>query len=173
MEIRYAVTRSSLGPVLVAATQRGACAIEFGDNPDQLIELLRVRFPQARVRTQDPTFDAHVQRVLTLIEAPRRGLVLPLDIRGTAFQQRVWKALQGIPPGTRATYTEIAKRVGRPAAVRAVGQACAANTLAVAIPCHRVVPSDGSLGSYRWGIDRKRKLLTREAKSGTRGPGKV
>ena len=163
VKIRFAIERSSLGWLLVAATEQGLCAIEFGDTPEVLIERLQTRFPNAAWQEADPTFSNWVAQVIALIEVPDRGLNLPLDIQGTAFQQRVWKALQAIPPGTIVSYTEVAKQIDQPTAVRAVATACAANTLAVAIPCHRVVRSNGDLSGYRWGIERKQALLKREA----------
>ena len=161
--IRFAIGQASLGAVLVAATNKGVCAIMLGDDPDGLARELQDRFPRAELVGGDPVFERTVAEVVGLIEAPGQGLDLPLDIRGTAFQERVWQALRAIPPGRTATYAEIAKAVGQPKAVRAVAQACAANPLAVAIPCHRVVRSDGDLSGYRWGVERKRELLNREA----------
>jgi AraC family transcriptional regulator of adaptative response/methylated-DNA-[protein]-cysteine methyltransferase len=163
-EIRYALAPSALGWVLVATTSRGLCAIDLADDTEALEAALRARFPHAQLVADDPDFAAWVHAVVALVEAPRRGLDLPLDLQGTAFQRRVWAALQSIPPGHTATYTEIAERIGQPTAARAVAQACAANKLAVAIPCHRVVRGDGSTGGYRWGVERKRELLTREAR---------
>ncbi len=157
--VRYATGACSLGTVLVAATERGVCAILLGDDPDALAEDLRGRFPRAQLTAGDSDFAHTVEQVVRFVEAPRIGLELPLDIRGTAFQQRVWQALRAIPAGSRASYSEIAERIGAPRAVRAVAQACAANTLAVAVPCHRVVRTDGALSGYRWGVDRKRALL--------------
>jgi AraC family transcriptional regulator, regulatory protein of adaptative response / methylated-DNA-[protein]-cysteine methyltransferase len=161
--IRFAIGQASLGAVLVAATDKGVCAIMLGDDPDVLVRELQDRFPRAELVGGDPEFERMVARVVGLIEAPGQRTDLPLDIRGTAFQQRVWQALRAIPPGKTATYAEIARAVGRPKAVRAVAQACAANPLAIAIPCHRVVRTDGDLSGYRWGVERKRKLLDREA----------
>lgn len=162
MTIRFAIGDSSLGAILVAATERGVCAILLGDDPEELVHDLERRFPRAELIGADPDFDALVAKVVGLIEHPNIGASLPLDIRGTAFQQRVWQALQKIPPGSTATYTEIAKRIGAPEAARAVAGACAANPLAVAVPCHRVVRTDGGLSGYRWGVERKRALLERE-----------
>lgn len=167
VKIQYAVRSCFLGWVLVAATERGICAIEFADAPEQLIIQLQTRFSNAQVNQADTAFDTWVEQVIALVETPQRGLNLPLDIQGTAFQQRVWKILQDIPPGSTASYGEIAKRMGNPKAVRAVARACATNQLAVAIPCHRVVGSDGKLSGYRWGVDRKRALLTLEAERTT------
>ncbi len=161
--IRFAVGQCSLGAVLVAATARGVCAILLGDDPDALVRDLQDRFPQAALDGEDGAFDATVARVVAFVDAPRRGLDLPLDIGGTAFQQRVWAALQAIPPGETRSYAQVAAGIGNPAAVRAVAGACAANPLAVAVPCHRVVRLDGNLSGYRWGIERKRALLAREA----------
>ena len=160
--IRFAVGECSLGSILVAATDKGVCAIELGDDPDALVRALQDIFPQARLVGGDAAFEQLVAKVVGFVEAPAHGLELPLDIRGTSFQQRVWKALRAIPAGSTATYTEIAKRIGRPRAVRAVAHACASNAIAVAIPCHRVVRMDGSLAGYRWGVARKRALLARE-----------
>jgi len=161
--IRFAIGQASLGAVLVAATEKGVCAIMLGDDPDALARALQDRFPRAELIGGDEKFERTVAEVVGLVEAPGQRLDLPLDIRGTAFQQRVWEALRAIPRGRTATYAEIAEAVGRPRAVRAVAQACAANPLAVAIPCHRVVRTDGDLSGYRWGVERKRKLLDLEA----------
>ena len=162
-EIRFAVGECSLGSVLVAQSGKGVCAILMGDDPQALVQDLQDRFPRARLIGGDADFEALVARAVGLVEAPGIGLDLPLDIRGTAFQQRVWAALREVPAGTTVTYSDIAQRIGAPKAVRAVAGACAANTLAVAIPCHRVVRSDGALSGYRWGVDRKRALIDREA----------
>jgi AraC family transcriptional regulator, regulatory protein of adaptative response / methylated-DNA-[protein]-cysteine methyltransferase len=161
-EIRFAVGRTSLGAVLVAATDRGICAIQLGDDPDALVRELRSRLPKAQLIGGDREFEHWVAAVVALVEEPAKGLDLPLDVRGTAFQQRVWQALRDVPPGSTATYSEIAQRIGRPKAVRAVASACALNEVAVAIPCHRIVRTDGSLAGYRWGVERKRALLGRE-----------
>ena len=163
--IRFAVGECSLGSILVAATDQGVCAIMLGDDPEVLVCDLQDRFPQAQLLGGDEDFEHVVARVVGFVEAPALGLDLPLDVQGTAFQQRVWQALRAIPCGTTASYTEIAERIGAPQAVRAVAQACASNTLAVAIPCHRVVRQDGALAGYRWGVERKRALLEREAVS--------
>ncbi len=138
----------------------------LGDDPDALVRDLQDRFPNARLIGGNADFERVVARVVGLVEAPSLGLDLPLDVRGTAFQQRVWQALREIPAGSTASYTEIARRIGKPSAVRAVAQACASNAIAVAIPCHRVVRTDGTLSGYRWGVKRKRTLLQREAASG-------
>lgn len=162
-QIRFALGECSLGSILVAATDKGVCAILFGDDPDELLRDLQDRFDKADLIGGDPAFEAQVAQVVGFVEQPRLGLDLPLDVRGTAFQQRVWQALAEIPAGETASYADIATRIGKPAAVRAVAQACAANALAVAIPCHRVVRQDGALSGYRWGVERKRALLDREA----------
>lgn len=164
VEITYTVAQSSLGPVLVAATGRGICAIEFGASEEQLTGLLFERFPKAAIRKGQDDFVSGVERVLSLIDTPDQGLDLPLDIQGTAFQRRVWKALRRIPPGRTATYAEVAEMIGRPKAVRAVANACASNRIAIAVPCHRVVGSDGRTGGYRWGTDLKEAILKREEK---------
>ena len=162
IEIRFAVKPSWLGWVLVAATTQGICAISLGDTEEALIEQLQKQFPNAQFSENDSTFESWIEQVIAFIEMPHQGLNLPLDIQGTAFQQRVWKALQNIPPGSTASYTEIAQQIGNPKAVRAVARACATNQLAIAIPCHRVVGSDNTLKGYRWGCERKRALLERE-----------
>ena len=162
-EIRFAVGECSLGTIVVARSERGVCAIFLGDDPDALVRELQDRFPRATLIGGDSAFEALVARVVGFVEAPGLGLELPLDVRGTAFQQRVWQALRDIPPGSTASYTQIAGRIGAPRSVRAVAQACAANPLAVAIPCHRVVRTDGGLAGYRWGVERKLALLRREA----------
>ena len=161
--IRFAVGACSLGAILVAATAKGVCAIALGDDPDALVHDLEDHFPRAELVGGDPEFEARVARVVGLVETPALGLDLPLDIRGTTFQQRVWRALRDIPAGATATYGEIAERIGSPGAARAVARACASNPLAVAIPCHRVVRGDGGRSGYRWGVERKRALLDREA----------
>lgn len=160
--IRFAIGACWLGSILVAATDRGLCAILLGDDPDELARDLQDRFPKAELIGGDAGFERLVAKVVGLVQQPSAGLDLPLDIRGTAFQQRVWKALREIPAGSTASYTEIAEKIGSPKSVRAVASACAANALAVAIPCHRVVRTDGSLSGYRWGVERKQALLQRE-----------
>lgn len=162
LEIRFATSRCSLGAILVAATARGVCAISLGDDPEALVRELEQRFPRARLLGENPEFTELVQKVIGLVESPRLSTALPLDVRGTAFQQRVWQALREIPVGTTTSYAALASAIGRPEAIRAVASAIAANTVAVAIPCHRVVRSDGSLCGYRWGAERKRALLRRE-----------
>jgi AraC family transcriptional regulator of adaptative response/methylated-DNA-[protein]-cysteine methyltransferase len=164
-EIRFAIGECSLGSILVASSVRGVCAIFLGDDPAALAQELRNRFSRASLIGGDRGFEQLVAKVVGLIEAPGVGLDLPLDVRGTAFQQRVWQALRAIPAGATASYAEIAKQIGAPKSVRAVARACAANAVAVAIPCHRVVLSDGGLAGYRWGVERKRALLAREKSS--------
>jgi AraC family transcriptional regulator of adaptative response/methylated-DNA-[protein]-cysteine methyltransferase len=163
LELRYAISSCSLGQALIARSARGLCAILLGDDPKALLADLRARFPAARLTEADEKFARQVREVVRFIDEPRLGLKLPLDVRGTAFQQRVWEALRQVPAGSTASYADIARRIGAPNSVRAVAQACAANTLAVAIPCHRVVRSDGALSGYRWGVARKRTLLARES----------
>jgi AraC family transcriptional regulator of adaptative response/methylated-DNA-[protein]-cysteine methyltransferase len=160
--IHFSVGECSLGSILVARSERGVCAIYLGDDPETLLHELEDRFPKATLIGGDKEFDALVAKVVGFVEEPKTGLDLPLDVRGTAFQQRVWRALQRIPAGKTVTYTELAKRIGAPKAVRAVANACGANQIAVAIPCHRVVHKDGTASGYRWGIERKRALLKRE-----------
>jgi len=161
-EIRFAVGECSLGSILVAQSAKGVCAILLGDDADALVRDLQDRFPRATFVVGEPAFEQTAAKVIGFVEAPALGLDLPMDVRGTAFQQRVWQALREIPIGSTASYTEIASRIGAANGARAVAQACGANTLAVAIPCHRVVRTDGSLAGYRWGIERKQSLLKRE-----------
>ena len=161
-DIRFAVGQCSLGAILVAQSERGICAILLGDDPHQLVCDLQDQFRRANLIGADAEFEQLIARVVGFIEAPAIGLDLPLDVRGTAFQERVWQALREIPVGSTASYADIALRIGSPKGVRAVAQACGANSLAVAIPCHRVVRSDGNLSGYRWGVERKRELLLRE-----------
>jgi AraC family transcriptional regulator of adaptative response/methylated-DNA-[protein]-cysteine methyltransferase len=160
--IRFAIGQCALGAILVAATGQGICAILLGDDPDALARDLQDRFPRAQLEGADAAFDRTVAIVVSFVEAPHIGLALPLDVRGTAFQQRVWEALRAIPAGVTVSYAELAARVGVPTGARAVAGACAANPVAVAIPCHRVVRNDGALSGYRWGVERKRILLNRE-----------
>jgi AraC family transcriptional regulator, regulatory protein of adaptative response / methylated-DNA-[protein]-cysteine methyltransferase len=162
-DIRFAVGQCSLGAILVASSKKGVASILLGSDPGELVRNLQDRFPKAKLIGADSDYEALVARVVGFVEAPGLGLDLPLDVRGTAFQQRVWQALQEIPAGQTVSYAEIARRIGAPKAVRAVAGACAANKLAVAIPCHRVVRNDGSLSGYAWGVERKRALLDREA----------
>src|ERR1700724_3061804 len=163
--IHFAIAECSLGSILVAKTARGVCAVLMADDPLQLVRDLQDQFPTADLVGGESGYEDLVAKVIGLIERPGAGLDLPLHIRGTAFQRRVWKALQQIPVGTTASYADVAKAIGMPKAVRAVAQACGANTLAVAIPCHRVIRNDGALSGYRWGVERKRALLDREAQA--------
>jgi AraC family transcriptional regulator of adaptative response/methylated-DNA-[protein]-cysteine methyltransferase len=160
--VYFAVGQCSLGAILVASTDKGVCSVSLGEEPEKLVAELQTLFPEAELVGGDKNYERLVAQVVGLIEDPNLGHSLPLDIRGTAFQQRVWEALRQIPPGRTVTYTEVACSVGQPSAARAVARACAANKLAVAIPCHRVVRNDGSLSGYRWGVQRKRTLLQRE-----------
>jgi len=163
IRIQFAIGTCSLGAILVARSRKGLCAILLGDDPEPLLRELQERFPKARLVGGDARFERQVAAVIRFVDAPKVGLKLPLDVRGTAFQQRVWQALRKIPVGATASYAQIARRIGAPRSMRAVAQACAANPLAVAIPCHRVVRSDGALSGYRWGVARKRALREREA----------
>lgn len=163
--ILFAVGQCSLGAILVAQSARGVCAILLGDDPDKLVRDLQDQFPRAELVGADQRFEQLVAQVVGFIEAPALGLDLPLDLRGTAFQERVWQALRDIPAGSTASYAQIAARIGAPKSFRAVAQACGANSLAVAIPCHRVVRSNGELSGYRWGVERKQQLLERESKT--------
>ncbi len=162
-DIRFAVGQSSLGAILVASSDKGVASILIGDDPDELVRDLQDRFPKARLVGGDKEYESTVARVISFVEAPRIGLNLPLDVRGTAFQRRVWQALQDISVGQTSSYSEIARKIGAPNSVRAVAGACAANNIAVAIPCHRVVRNDGALSGYAWGVERKRELVAREA----------
>ena len=164
MTIRFAIGECSLGAILVAATAVGVCAILMGDDPGQLARDLQDRFPAADLKGADAGFEETVAKVVGLVEAPQLGLDLPMDVRGTVFQQRVWEALRQVPSGSTVSYAELAARIGVPTGARAVAGACAANPVAVAIPCHRVVRNDGGLSGYRWGVERKRLLLERESK---------
>lgn len=162
-DIRFAIGQCSLGALMIAQSERGICAILLGDDPDALARDLQDLFPNANLIGGDASFENLVAQVVGFVEAPAQGLDLPLDIRGTAFQQRVWQALRDIPAGATASYADIARRIGSAKSVRAVAGACAANAIAVAIPCHRVVRNDGGLSGYRWGVERKRALLDRES----------
>ncbi|SDR61806.1 DNA-O6-methylguanine--protein-cysteine S-methyltransferase /Transcriptional regulator Ada [Rhizobiales bacterium GAS113] len=162
-DIKFAVGQCSLGAILVASSKRGVASILLGDDPDELVRNLQDRFPNAQLIGADRDYEAFVARVVGLVETPSIGLDLPLGVRGTVFQRRVWQALQEIPVGDTVSYAELARRIGSPKAARAVASACAANNLAVAIPCHRVVRSGGSISDYAWGVERKRALLAREA----------
>ncbi len=163
--IRFAVGECFFGSILVARSERGVCAIFLGDDPDQLTRDLQDQFPPAHLISGDAGFERLVSQVVGFVEAPARDLDLPLDVRGAAFQQRVWKALQGIPAGSTASYADIAGRIGSPKSIRAVARACGTNVIAVAIPCHRVVRTNGGLSGYSWGIERKRALLVREERT--------
>src|SRR6266481_3741447 len=160
--IRFVTVETPLGWALVAATERGICMTALGDDRDSLASALQKRFPAAAVIAEDAGLKEWADQVVRFITEPGRNLDLPLDIQGTAFQARVWRALQKIRLGRTASYSEIAAALGQPKAVRAVAQACAANKLALLVPCHRVIRSDGDLGGYRWGLERKRALLARE-----------
>nr|WP_225780371.1 bifunctional DNA-binding transcriptional regulator/O6-methylguanine-DNA methyltransferase Ada [Pseudomonas sp. Marseille-Q3773] len=160
--IHFALGQCSLGAILVAQSEKGICAILLGDDPEALLRELQDQFPKARLIGGDSAYEQLVAEVVGFVEAPSLGLALPLDVQGTAFQERVWQALREVPAGSRVSYTEIAERIGAPKAVRAVAMACAANHIAVAIPCHRVVRRDGDLSGYRWGVARKAQLLKRE-----------
>jgi AraC family transcriptional regulator of adaptative response/methylated-DNA-[protein]-cysteine methyltransferase len=162
MRIRFAIGECSLGSILVAATDKGVCAILLGSDPSELVRQLQDRFAKAEIVGGDAAFENLVAKVIGFVEQPRLGLDLPLDVQGTAFQQRVWKALRRIGVGKTASYSDIAARIGQPKSMRAVAQACASNMIAVAIPCHRVIRTDGDLSGYRWGVQRKRALLERE-----------
>ncbi|MEN3929846.1 bifunctional DNA-binding transcriptional regulator/O6-methylguanine-DNA methyltransferase Ada [Microvirga sp. W0021] len=161
-QIFFALAECSLGSVLVAQSQKGIVSIALGDDPDALLQELQDRFPQAELIGDNKDFDQVVASVIGMIERPGTSLSLPLDIRGTAFQKRVWSALQKIPPGTTFSYSQLAEAIGQPSASRAVARACAQNTLAIAVPCHRVVRQNGDISGYRWGVERKREILTRE-----------
>lgn len=161
-QIRFAIADCTLGRVLVAATGRGICAIELGDNDESVLAHLRRHFPHAHIERADGDLREHIHQVVALVDSPDGGGSLPLDIRGTAFQRKIWNALREVPPGKRVTYEELAAAAGRPGAAQAAGSACGANKLAIAIPCHRAVRKDGALAGYRWGLDRKERLLERE-----------
>ncbi|PPC86919.1 MAG: bifunctional DNA-binding transcriptional regulator/O6-methylguanine-DNA methyltransferase Ada [Hyphomicrobium sp.] len=165
MRMQFALAHCSLGEILVAATGRGICAISMGDDAEALRRDLHHRFSDAQISSGDKSFNKLVAQVVALVERPGGNMDLPLDVRGTAFQQQVWAALKKIRPGTTASYSDVAKSIAQPSSARAVALACGANPVAVAIPCHRVVKSDGALSGYRWGIERKRALLDREATS--------
>ena len=163
-EIRFAIGQSTLGAILVASSKKGIAAILLGNDPDKLVRELQDRFPKAKLIGAEKGYEMLIARVVGFIEAPGQSIDLPLDIRGTAFQQLVWRALQEIPAGKTVSYADIAKKIGSPKSVRAVAGACAANNIAVAIPCHRVVRNDGSLSGYAWGVERKRALIAKEAR---------
>jgi len=163
--IRYGIVQSYLGWVLVAVSDRGVCRIDFDDSPEILKARLDENFPNAELISDDPTISSIISQTVAFLETPEFEYALPLDVQGTAFQQQVWQALRDIRPGTTVSYGDIAKQIGNPKAVRAVAQACGSNSIAVAIPCHRVVRKNGELGGYRWGIKRKEMILEREASS--------
>lgn len=165
MDIRFAIGACSLGAILVAATVVGICCILLGDDPDALARDLQDRFPAAALEGADAGFNDVIARVVGYVEAPGLGWDLPLDVRGTVFQQRVWEALRRIPSGATVSYAELAAQIGLPSGARAIAGACAANPIALAIPCHRVVRTDGALSGYRWGVERKRTMLERESES--------
>ena len=160
--VHFAIGECSLGATLVAQSEKGICAIALGDDPQVLLEQLQDQFPKARLIGGDASYERLVAEVVGFVEAPALGLNLPLDVQGTAFQERVWQALREVPVGSQVSYSDIAERIGAPKAVRAVAKACGANRIAVAIPCHRVVRRDGDISGYRWGVERKRQLLARE-----------
>ena len=157
--IHYTIVKSDLGWLLVASTEHGVCNVALGDNRKTLLETLKKRFPAARINQDDESLRDWASEIIAFVRNPKDGFNLPLDVRGTPFQQRVWKALREIPPGKKTTYQKIAQVIGKPLAHRAVANACGANPLALLIPCHRVLRKDGQLGGYRWGTDRKRQLL--------------
>lgn len=160
--LHFALGQCSLGAILVAQSEKGICAILLGDDPEALLHDLQDQFPKAQLIGGDSGYEQLVAEVVGFVEAPALGLALPLDVQGTAFQERVWQALREVPAGSRVSYSDIAERIGAPKAVRAVAKACAANHIAVAIPCHRVVRRDGDISGYRWGVERKQQLLKRE-----------
>lgn len=161
MTIKYAVKKSSLGLMLLAKSDKGICALFFSDNQNTLIQELQYRFPRTNIIADDNICD-DIAKISSFMDEPKQEINLPLDIQGTEFQQRVWKALQEIPLGTKVSYTDIAKKIGSPKSVRAVANACGENKISILIPCHRVVRRDGSVSGYRWGIERKIELLKRE-----------
>ena len=166
MKIGYAIAKSSLGRVLVAATERGISAVYLGDAQDKLLEELRDEYPQAELSAADGTFEKWVKEIVQQVEGNPPRLELPLDLQATAFQRRVWQELQKIPRGTTRTYTQVARSLGNPKAVRAVARACATNPVSIVVPCHRVIRGDGSLAGYRWGLSRKEQLLAQERAAG-------
>ncbi len=168
----FAVGECSLGSLLVAATAKGVCAIELGDSPEDLVEGFQDRFPNADLKGDDPDFERLISEVAGIVDEPWRPLEIPLHVRGTAFQHKLWRALQEIPAGETRTYAQMATQIGRPEAIRAVANACAGNKVAVAIPCHRVVRTGGAISGYRWGVERKQALLRREAEQHSDGAGK-
>lgn len=161
-QVAFGIKQTTLGWCLIASTNRGVCAIDFGGNPKELRQRLSSEFPRAALSEDAESVAGHFERLIDYLARPGRGLSLPLDLKGTAFQCQVWKALRNVPVGQTVTYTDLAKRVGKPQAIRAVASACAANRVALAVPCHRAVRADGKLGGYRWGLERKRQLMRRE-----------
>lgn len=164
-DIFFALGKCSLGSILVARSDKGICSIQFGDDPILLVRDLQDQFPTDNLIGDEPAYEDMVDQVIRKIDDPKLEFDLPLDVRGTEFQQLVWKAVQQIPAGSTATYSDIAQKIGMPSAARAVAEACAANVLAVAIPCHRVIRADGALSGYRWGVERKRALLESEVQA--------
>lgn len=164
--IQYGVTECILGWVLVAATERGICSIELGDDVTALVLQTQKRFPAATIKKAGSDFKCVIEDVVDFVHTPTSDFNLPLDIQGTVFQQKVWSVLKDIEPGKTMSYTEVAEKIGNPHAVRAVATACAANKLAVVIPCHRVISKSGKLSGYRWGVARKKALLENEKKQG-------
>ena len=165
VRIRRTTVDSSLGVLLVAATAKGLCYVALGDTEDEVEEALRTAYPEAEFTAGDAELEGWTQQVLSIIEEPGQPVDVPLDVEGTAFQQKVWRALQEIPLGTTVSYGELAQKIGAPKAARAVGHACATNKVALVIPCHRVVHQDGTLGGFYWGLERKKELLRREKDS--------
>jgi methylated-DNA-[protein]-cysteine S-methyltransferase/AraC family transcriptional regulator of adaptative response/methylated-DNA-[protein]-cysteine methyltransferase len=164
-EVLFTTAESALGIVLVARSSVGVCSILIGSEAATLTADLAERFPSSALTRNDRALARDLEKILRFIAAPERGLNLELDVHGTPFQRRVWDALCAIPSGRTVTYAALARRIGEPGSVRAVANACAANAIALAIPCHRVIRSDGTLSGYRWGVERKRAMLTREARS--------
>lgn len=162
MKIGYTLADSPIGKVLVAATERGVSAVYFGEEDKKLLHELREEYPRAEIAPATEPFSAWVQAIVRHLEGKQPRLDLPLDVQATAFQRRVWQELQRIPYGATRTYSQIARALGRPRAVRAVARACATNPVSLLVPCHRVIRGDGSLAGYRWGLDKKEKLLARE-----------
>ncbi len=162
MQIGYAVIESSLGWLLVAATERGICSVMLGDSESELLGELQQEFPRARIERDEQHLQVQVEALLACLAGQQPHLSMPLDVQGTAFQLRVWQELRRIPSGEKIAYSELAERIGRPRAVRAVARACASNPVAILTPCHRIVRLNGDLGGYRWGLERKRRLLEAE-----------
>jgi AraC family transcriptional regulator of adaptative response/methylated-DNA-[protein]-cysteine methyltransferase len=162
MQIGYSIARTTLGNVLVAATERGISAVYLGENEKTLVSELRREYPRAEIKQSAPANQRWIQEIVNRVEGTAPSLDLPLDVHATAFQRRVWQELQKIPRGTTQSYTQVARRLGKPKSVRAVARACATNPVSIVVPCHRVVRADGQLAGYRWGLHRKEKLLERE-----------